>query len=554
LPKKLRETAVAVGPFFHVPTCEVVKRNRLASAAKENIESWYESMRGLNKRPEAKYAKLQARCQSPVKELCTTTAVLRTHFQGTTRAKKGTGGRPHVMYVFPSVGQTAGGVTAFKRRIQLASRVGISPLIVVPSYVKRTPDWEALRSYLESNNIPYDFAWYRSFVVTPPRDDILPLLKEEQSVRQLLTRHPVALVHSGGYIPALGKTCSEMGIPHIVAHYGVEDDYQWPNGHLPFKQCDLVHSDSIRYAKKWAELFESEWFCARDVVPEYLFEIGFERLFGEALQRDSSQPVRLGIVGTLMPRKSQLEAIHAVSMLIRDGHRVRLTIFGDASAHRDYYARCRETVIGLAIADCVTFKGHVEDLSDIYSEMEILLSVSTFESFPTSIKEATSSGVLVVASQVGGIGELMKDGINCILTKGSRPEQIAEALVRAVDLSENESMLLRRNAFRMAREEFHPRRGLLDLLSMYNLALRIHSASGFCLSLSELASSTERPRSTTAIRPPRSIRGLLRLAHSPREMRRIAAANLQILTHEGIGSLWRQVWAKIRRGEFKRTQ
>jgi glycosyltransferase involved in cell wall biosynthesis len=346
-----------------------------------------------------------------------------------------------------------------------------------------------------------------------------------------------------------------MGIPHIVAHYSVDDEYEWPMGRLPFKYCDLVHSDSIHYAKKWAELLKTDWFCARDVAPESLFDLGFERLYGEGAKLETAGTVRVGIVGTLMPRKSQLEAIHAVSMLIREGHRIRLTIFGDVNAHPDYYRQCRKALDRLGISDCVVFKGHVEDLREIYANLDIVLSVSTYvqnisESFATSIKEATASGTLVVASRVGGIGELMKNEINCILTIGCEPNQIAEAILRAMSLSQGDALALKRNAFRMAREEFHPRRGLLDLLSMYNSALRIQpSPTRPPLRVDSLQQKHAETFVPLEMLPTRL--GLLQVARSPAEVRRIIVASIRVLEREGIGSLWRQIRIKIRRREFR---
>jgi hypothetical protein len=172
-----------------------------------------------------------------------------------------------------------------------------------------------------------------------------------------------------------------------------------------------------------------------------------------------------------------LEIIQAVSLLIQRGYPVHLSVFGSGAGDPEYAQRCEALVRNSRIAEHVRFEGHVTDITQIYSGLEIVLSTSTFESFPNSIKEGVASGVLVVASQVGGIGELMKDGTNGILTEGCHPEEIAQAIMRAISLSPEESLRIRRNAYRMAREEFHPRRGLLDLLSMYNLALQAHSVS-----------------------------------------------------------------------------
>jgi len=588
LPCKLFETAAAgaVGLFSDVPTYHVVKRNKLGIVVNENMESWYEAMRRVLEMKEEEYTSLQARCLSFVREFYTTPAMLPIHEQGlqavflhgATREARGSDGRPHIMYVFCSIDGTAGGVIQFKRRIELAMKAGICPVVVIslagsigesikddvngiliagskpdqiakavimlvahaPNDRKVTNELISFLQYLEANNISYDFAHYAVFTVTPA-GNVLPHPEEERSVRDLLSRHTVALVHSVGFIPAIGKICSEMDIPHVVSAYGVDDAYKWPNNRLPFRHCDLVQSDTIRYAKRWGKLFESQWFCAREIVPESLFETGFERLYGGLRQSNRGQVTRLGIVGTLMPRKSQLEAIQAVSILIRQGHRVTLSIFGKTTDHPDYYGECQKAVESLGIEKYVVFKGHAPLLAEIYPNLDILLSLSTFESFPSSIKEATASGTLVVASQVGGIGELIKDSVNGILIAGSKPDQIAKAVIRAINLSAKENRRLRLNAYQMARQEFHPRRGLADLLSMYNLTLQIHRGR-----------KTDEPLPTADF-PFRQDQNTTPFPEGNRrsELRKITMRSFEIVTHEGFRSFFKQAWEKVKKREFK---
>jgi glycosyltransferase involved in cell wall biosynthesis len=488
-PNKLYETAVAgaVGIYSDVPTYAPVARHGLGLMVKESADAWYDALRWIVEMPDAEYIQIKGRSLDFVREFYSTPAMLPVHeaaheailFHGATRASRGADGRPRVMYAFPAIGGRGGGEFLYRRRIELALTAGIQPLAVVPEVARDTPDWGPFQAYLAERGIECVTANYRIALTTPPVEGVLPHAEEETSVRELLEREPVALVHSGGYAPAFGKACSDLGIPHVVSSYGLDESYEWPIGRLPYRHCDLVQSDSMRYARKWAALFDSEWYCARDVAPEGLFARGFERLFGSGEPREGR--LRLGSIGTPMVRKRQLETIEAVAELVKEGHDVELWICGSGATDPPYYQLCKTRTLELGLVGRVSFRSHQEDIESLYDELDVLLSVSTFESFPNTIKEATAAGVLVVASTVGGITELMKDGVNAILTAGVDGGQILAAVRRAIALTEADSLALRRNAYRLARQAFHPRRALADLMQMYTLALeraaaRTHTA------------------------------------------------------------------------------
>ncbi|MBI1880970.1 MAG: hypothetical protein HYR94_22550, partial [Chloroflexi bacterium] len=87
-----------------------------------------------------------------------------------------------------------------------------------------------------------------------------------------------ALVHTVTFIPTFGQIAQELNIPHIASMYAVSDNFSWETGRPDFTHCAINQSDSIRYARRWSELLESEPFCAREVVPEDIFELGLSRL------------------------------------------------------------------------------------------------------------------------------------------------------------------------------------------------------------------------------------------------------------------------------------
>jgi glycosyltransferase involved in cell wall biosynthesis len=485
LPNKLYETAVAgaVGLYSDVPTYDIVKRNRLGLIVEENTEAWYEAMRSILDMPEREYEELYSRSQAFVGEFYSTPSMLPVHehgleailFHGSTRSARCSDGRPRVIYVFHELTKSWGEVAQFSRFLELGIKSAISPFVIMNDKVKDFPAWESLSKFLEAHCIPYESALYHPLSGTLAGEGMLASTDGEVSVRHILSRQPAALVHSIGYNPVFGKVCTELGIPHIVSLSGMSDSYYRPKEEFPSQTCTLIQSDSIHSSRNFGEFFDRPWFCSRGIVPESLYEIGFERLYGEASRLNANQQIQVGIMVSLIPEKFQLVIIQSLSKAIQAGHKVHLNIFGETEHFLEHHERFQKLMNRLSLQDCISFKDAVQDPSKIYPPLDILISVSTSSSLPNDAKEAMASGILTVVVQINGGTELLMDGVNAILLAGFEPEKMTEALMRAINLSANDSLCLRRNAYRMARQEFHPRRGLADLLSMYNLALQIHA-------------------------------------------------------------------------------
>jgi len=100
----------------------------------------------------------------------------------------------------------------------------------------------------------------------------------------------------------------------------------------------------------------------------------------------------------------------------------KLTIIGDGVL--------KEKLIDLVnvykLTESVNFKGHIyfgKELLNEYSSHDILVLPSFSEGFPQVIIEAMARGILVVATKVGGIPDLIQDGVNGFLfTAGNQNE------------------------------------------------------------------------------------------------------------------------------------
>jgi glycosyltransferase involved in cell wall biosynthesis len=132
-------------------------------------------------------------------------------------------------------------------------------------------------------------------------------------------------------------------------------------------------------------------------------------------------------IGNLRPVKGVMYLIHAMKFIIDKNMNVRLFIVGGGK-ERDYL---ENLVKKYDLQKYVTFFGRVSNLKIsenlVTSDLFVLPSLS--EGFPLVILEAMASGLPIIASNVGGLSEIIKDFENGFLVEPKNPEKIAEKVI-----------------------------------------------------------------------------------------------------------------------------
>jgi glycosyltransferase involved in cell wall biosynthesis len=155
-------------------------------------------------------------------------------------------------------------------------------------------------------------------------------------------------------------------------------------------------------------------------------------------------------VGRLEKMKGTEFLIRAISLIINVFPQTTLTIVGDGPDKADLFNLTNK----LQLEKYIQFVGWVEhkDLDTYYEKASsVVVPSSWVEAFGIVILEAMSAGRPVIATNIGGIPEIIDDGVNGYLVKPENPEQIAEKVIK---LFSEESLLkdLGRNARKKAEE------------------------------------------------------------------------------------------------------
>lgn len=133
----------------------------------------------------------------------------------------------------------------------------------------------------------------------------------------------------------------------------------------------------------------------------------------------------IGYAARLQSGKGQHVLIEAFAKVAKAIPHARLLLAGEGSQREAY----RESARSLGIQDRVVFLGRVREMQPFYDGLDVYACPSFSEGLPMSILEAMARGLPVVATQVGGIPEIMADGVNGILVPPGNPDAMAEALI-----------------------------------------------------------------------------------------------------------------------------
>jgi glycosyltransferase involved in cell wall biosynthesis len=92
--------------------------------------------------------------------------------------------------------------------------------------------------------------------------------------------------------------------------------------------------------------------------------------------------------------------------------------------------RIRGLAAGLSLAGKVRFHGYLADPAGLLAQCQVFALASNSEAFPRSILEAMRAGLPVAATDVGGVREAVRPGVNGLLAEEASPDRLAAALGR----------------------------------------------------------------------------------------------------------------------------
>ncbi len=134
---------------------------------------------------------------------------------------------------------------------------------------------------------------------------------------------------------------------------------------------------------------------------------------------------RLAVVGRLIPIKAHDVLLAALTRVREELPEATLEIAGEGPLD----AELRATVTRLGLRDAVSFLGRVAPAAPVFERSAVVVVPSRGEGFGMVALEAMERGRAVVASDVGGLPEIVEDGVTGIVVPPDEPEVLAAALL-----------------------------------------------------------------------------------------------------------------------------
>jgi glycosyltransferase involved in cell wall biosynthesis len=171
----------------------------------------------------------------------------------------------------------------------------------------------------------------------------------------------------------------------------------------------------------------------------------------------------VGIVARLVPIKGHHVFLHAAARVLEKRRDVWFAVVGDGELRGEL----EDLVRHLDLGDRVVFTGFRNDLANVYSALDIVALTSFNEGLPVTIIEAMTAARPVVATDVGGVSELVEEGKTGFLVSEGDSAALADRILRLA--GDPELIRCLGEAGRsLARTRFARDRLVRDMLTIYD--------------------------------------------------------------------------------------
>ena len=215
-----------------------------------------------------------------------------------------------------------------------------------------------------------------------------------------------------------------LKIPYVV--WGQGSDIYLPGSFIRMvsktilKNADAVLALTENMKQRMLEI------CNRDisVVPN---GIGLERFNTTSGRKKEGNSKTIIFVGRLHPVKGVSYLIEAMAIVQREIPDAKLILVGDGVER----SRLEGLSKKLDLNGCIQFVGQVqqERIPTLLQQADLFALPSLSEGFPVVILEAMATGLPIVATNVGGIPDILEEGVDGYLVNAKRPAEVADRML-----------------------------------------------------------------------------------------------------------------------------
>jgi len=155
------------------------------------------------------------------------------------------------------------------------------------------------------------------------------------------------------------------------------------------------------------------------------------QMFRPTGQNNMTSAVTLGFVKHLRVKYGPEYLIRAMEMVVRQYPQTRLLMAGSGELRSQLEALTGQ----LGLTGNISFLGAIEhrQVPELLRNVDIFVMPSIREGFGVAAVEAQAMEIPIVATKVGGVPEVVRDGITGILIEPRNPEQLATAILELIE-------------------------------------------------------------------------------------------------------------------------
>lgn len=274
--------------------------------------------------------------------------------------------------------------------------------------------------------------------------DLFRVLRSIKYLHRFLLEEPVDVVHTHGYFADLtGFFASRLvTVPQISSCHGFIET----NGKLHFynllnKMClhfsrrIIVVSEALKNDLTHFGIPAQRIAVIQNAVEDPLPEKTREqcRAAKRAVLEVSNDVFLIGYVGRLSPEKGLLGFLEACAMMRKESSiPFKVVLIGSGSELSKLMAFCESSKLN----DVVIFLGFQPDVQTWLPALDLFVLPSLTEGTPMALLEAMSAEVAIVASNVGGIPDIIASKRNGVLVPRGEAQQLARAMLSVMGNTE----------------------------------------------------------------------------------------------------------------------
>ncbi len=255
---------------------------------------------------------------------------------------------------------------------------------------------------------------------------------------RLMQRAEIKIVHTHMYASSIsGIVAAKLaGVPIIITHMHALHEWRtkqriWIAAKL-FNRADKVVAVSNVIKQGLVEKLHLE--------PQKIVTIhngidlnGFSKPVDVDRQKEKlgleKDELVFGAIGRLVRFKGFSYLLEAVKIINSQLPNFKLVIVGGGELEQELKQKAQ----ALGITDKVIFTGRQDNVLPFLAIFDIMVISSITEGFGIAALEAMAMGKAVVASRVGGIPEVVEDGVSGLLVPPEKPAALAEAIIKLIE-------------------------------------------------------------------------------------------------------------------------